>query len=94
MADNRRSFLQFLAQTSDAPYLLEVDRAEGIYLYAPDGKKYFDLEQKPQPQWQSLKDAVENNGRENPYPVPGRYLMRCNYIDCIADAEEVEPEEA
>jgi acetylornithine/succinyldiaminopimelate/putrescine aminotransferase len=43
MASNRQLFLQHLAQTSDNPYLLEVERAEGIYLYGPDGKSYVDL---------------------------------------------------
>ncbi len=43
MASNRDLFLRHLAQTSDNPYLLEVERAEGIYLYGPDGKKYIDL---------------------------------------------------
>jgi acetylornithine/N-succinyldiaminopimelate aminotransferase len=43
MAPNRHLFLQYLAQTSDDPYLLEVERAEGIYLYGPDGKAYVDL---------------------------------------------------
>jgi len=52
--------------------------------------KYFDLEQKPQPQWQALKEAVENPG-EKGYPIPGRYLL--DYIDSIAEAEEVELEE-
>lgn len=36
-------FLNNLAQTTDAPYLISVERAEGIYLYAPDGKRYTDL---------------------------------------------------
>jgi acetylornithine/succinyldiaminopimelate/putrescine aminotransferase len=36
-------FLNHLAQTSDSPYLISVDRAEGIYLFTPDGKRYTDL---------------------------------------------------
>ncbi len=36
-------FLTNLAQTTDSPYLIAVERAEGIYLYAPDGKRYTDL---------------------------------------------------
>ena len=43
MTSNRQLFLRHLAQTSDSPYLLEVERAEGIYLYGPDGKAYIDL---------------------------------------------------
>lgn len=40
---NRELFLNFVGQTSADPYLVEVERAEGVYLYAPDGKKYIDL---------------------------------------------------
>lgn len=36
-------FLQNIAQTSPFPFLIPVERAEGIYLYTPDGKKYIDL---------------------------------------------------
>ena len=36
-------FLNHLAQTTDSPYLIAVERAEGIYLYSPDGKRYTDL---------------------------------------------------
>jgi acetylornithine/succinyldiaminopimelate/putrescine aminotransferase len=36
-------FLNNLAQTNDAPFLITIERAEGIYLYAPDGKRYTDL---------------------------------------------------
>ena len=39
----RSLFLTHIAQTSDAPMLLEVDRAEGIYIYSPDKKRYIDL---------------------------------------------------
>jgi acetylornithine/succinyldiaminopimelate/putrescine aminotransferase len=38
----RQIFLQNLAQTSDFPLALEIEKAEGIYLYGPN-KKYIDL---------------------------------------------------
>ena len=41
--DQRQLFLRHVAQTSQAPMLVEVARAEGCYLYAPDGKRYLDL---------------------------------------------------
>lgn len=37
------TFLKNLAQTSPSPFLIPVEKAEGIYLYAPDGKRYADL---------------------------------------------------
>lgn len=37
------TFLTYLAQTTDAPYLIPIESAEGLYLYSPDGKRYADL---------------------------------------------------
>jgi len=39
----RQQFLKYVAQTSDAPMLLSITKAEGVYLYAANGKKYIDL---------------------------------------------------
>ena len=36
-------FLNNLAQTSPSPFLIPIERAEGVYLYAPDGTRYTDL---------------------------------------------------
>lgn len=36
-------FLSKLAQTSPFPFLIPVEKAEGIYLYSPEGKRYTDL---------------------------------------------------
>ncbi|MEB2786581.1 aspartate aminotransferase family protein [Algoriphagus persicinus] len=41
--NNRQLFLQHLAQTTDFPLLIEVEKAEGIYLFGPNGEKYIDL---------------------------------------------------
>ena len=43
MFTNRQLFLRHLGQTSPAPMMLEIVRAEGVYMYGPDGKKYLDL---------------------------------------------------
>jgi acetylornithine/N-succinyldiaminopimelate aminotransferase len=43
MPNNRELFLKHLAQTSPAPLSLEIDKAEGIYLFDKYGKKYIDL---------------------------------------------------
>ncbi|MFN3316782.1 MAG: aspartate aminotransferase family protein, partial [Raineya sp.] len=40
---HRQLFLNHLAQTSASPLLLEIEKAEGVYLYSPTGKKYIDL---------------------------------------------------
>lgn len=43
MLSNRHIFFSHVAQTSQAPLALEIERAEGMYLHAADGKKYMDL---------------------------------------------------
>ncbi|WP_031527080.1 aspartate aminotransferase family protein [Dyadobacter crusticola] len=40
---HRQQFFDHLAQTSDYPLALEIDRAEGVYMYGADGKSYIDL---------------------------------------------------
>ncbi len=39
----RNQFLNHIAQTSDAPIGLEMERAEGIWLYDVNGKRYLDM---------------------------------------------------
>jgi len=41
--NNRQIFLSNLAQTTDFPLLIEIEKAEGIYLYGPKGEQYIDL---------------------------------------------------
>jgi putrescine aminotransferase len=43
MVSNRELFLKNLAQTTDFPLMIEIERAEGIYLYGSKGEKYIDL---------------------------------------------------
>lgn len=43
MLNHRQLFLQHLAPTSTSPLLLEIDRASGCEMFAPDGKSYLDL---------------------------------------------------
>ncbi len=53
-------FLQHIAQTTQNPFLIDVERAEGIYLYGPDGKRYIDL---------ISGIAVSNVGHSHPHVV-------------------------
>ncbi|MGJ1412327.1 aspartate aminotransferase family protein [Sphingobacterium thalpophilum] len=43
MLSNRELFLMNTAQTSSSPRLVEVVKAEGVYLYGPNGEEYMDL---------------------------------------------------
>ena len=47
----------FLAKTSEYPFGIEVDYAEGVFIYGTDGKRYFDL---------IAGIAVSNIGHQNP----------------------------
>lgn len=43
MNPGKEVFLNNLAQTTNNPFLISIEKAEGIYLYSPDGKRYTDL---------------------------------------------------
>ncbi len=43
MLTPRQVFLQHVAQTSTAPLMIEIERAEGVYMYGPEGRRYLDL---------------------------------------------------
>lgn len=43
MLTNRQLFLKHLGQTSTSPMMLEIVRAEGVFMYGPSGEKYLDL---------------------------------------------------
>jgi len=43
MLNHRQLFLQHLAPTSTSPLLIEIERASGCEMFAPDGKSYLDL---------------------------------------------------
>lgn len=41
--NNRQLFYNFLGQTSQAPLAIEIEKAEGVYMYGPGNKQYLDL---------------------------------------------------
>ncbi len=43
MLTPRQLFLRHQAQTSEFPLLLEIERAEGVYMYTPEGRAILDL---------------------------------------------------
>lgn len=43
MLTNRERFLQHVAQTTNFPWALEIEKAKGVYMYDPQGKPYLDL---------------------------------------------------
>lgn len=43
MLTQRQLFLRHNAQTTDFPLMIEIEKAEGLYMYSPGGKRYMDL---------------------------------------------------
>ena len=43
MVSVRQLFLTHVGQTSELPVMLEIDKAEGVFIYDKSGKRYFDL---------------------------------------------------
>ncbi len=43
MMSRNSEFIQKLGQTNQSPYLIDVDRAEGIYIYDKENKAYMDM---------------------------------------------------
>ena len=43
MYTSKQLFLKYLGQTSPSPLLIEIEKAEGVFMYGPSGEKYLDL---------------------------------------------------
>ncbi len=77
----RRLFLEHVGQTSDCPLMIEVERAEGIYLYGPDGKRYIDL---------ISGVSVSNVGHGNPKVVEAVCRQARDYMHLMVYGEMIE----
>lgn len=78
------SFLDHLGQTNQSPYLIDVDRAEGIYIWDKTGKRYMDM---------IAGVAVSNIGHNHPLVIDAikkqvdRHLHVMVYGEYIQDAQ-------
>ena len=81
MPTERELFYQHLAQTTPFPLALEIARAEGIYLYGKDGKKYMDL---------ISGIAVSNVGHCNPEVVKAIKEQSEKYLHLMVYGEFVQ----
>ena len=77
---NRQLFLQNIAQTSDFPLALEIQKAEGVYLYS-DTKKYIDL---------ISGIAVSNVGHRHPKVVEAIKNQVDSYLHLMVYGEYVQ----
>lgn len=81
--NKREEFLKFAGQTNQFPYLIEVERAEGIYFYDKQGKAYMDM---------ISGVSVNNIGHSHPYVVKkvqeqvAKYMHVMVYGEYIQDA--------
>lgn len=82
--NRRTSFLDHLGQTNQSPYLIDVDRAEGIYIWDKTGKRYMDM---------IAGVAVSNIGHNHPLVIEAikkqvdRHLHVMVYGEYIQDAQ-------
>lgn len=81
MLTNRQLFLLHLGQTSRAPLLLEIEKAEGVYLYAPDGKRYIDL---------ISGVSVSNTGHRHPEVVKAIIKQADSYLHLMVYGEMIQ----
>jgi acetylornithine/N-succinyldiaminopimelate aminotransferase len=81
MITNKQLFLLNTAQTSTSPKLLEIDHAEGIYLYDINGKSYIDL---------VSGFAVSNIGHRNPKVVNAIKAQLDKYLHLTVYGEYIQ----
>ena len=77
----RKQFLQHVGQTSPEPMLVEVERAEGVFFYTPEGKPYYDL---------ISGVSVSNVGHSNPAVVEAVCRQVRDYMHIMVYGELVE----
>src|SRR2546430_1097340 len=78
---NRELFFKHVAQTSGAPIGLEIIKAEGIYQYDVNGKKYIDL---------ISGFSVANIGHSNPKIIEAVQQQVSKYMHLIVYGEFIE----
>jgi len=81
MVSQRSLFLQHLGQTSDSPLMLQVENAEGIYLYTPQGKRIIDL---------IAGVSVSNLGHKHPKIVEAVKLQAEKFMHLMVYGEYVQ----
>ena len=77
----RQEFLAHVGQTSPEPLLIEVQRAEGVYYYTPEGKRYYDL---------VSGVSVNNVGHANPQVTAAVQRQAADYMHLMVYGEMVE----
>lgn len=81
MLTNRQLFLMHVGQTSDAPMMLEISHAAGVFMYSPDGKKYLDL---------ISGVSVSNTGHCHPEVVKAVQEQAATYMHLMVYGEVIQ----
>jgi len=76
-------FLNFQGQTNQSPYLIDVDKAEGIYIYDKSGKSYMDM---------IAGVAVNNIGHRHPKVVSSIKRQVDKYLHVMVYGEYIQDE--
>lgn len=81
LSHRQELFYNHLAQTSDFPLALEIERAEGIYLYGQNGQKYVDM---------ISGIAVSNVGHRHPEVLEAIQNQLDKYLHLMVYGEYIE----
>jgi acetylornithine/succinyldiaminopimelate/putrescine aminotransferase len=81
MSTHRELFLRHVAQTSPAPLALEIERAEGSYLFDASGKRYTDL---------IAGISVSNVGHRHPHVLAAIHAQLDKYMHLMVYGEYVQ----
>jgi acetylornithine/N-succinyldiaminopimelate aminotransferase len=81
MFTNRQLFLDYIGQTSPAPIMLEITRAEGVWLYGSSGEKYLDL---------ISGVSVSNTGHRHPKVVEAIKNQIDSYLHLMVYGEMIQ----
>lgn len=81
MTDNKHDFLHLLGQTNPFPYLIDVDKAEGIFIYDKYGKRYTDM---------IAGVAVNNIGHRHPLVIQRIQAQLEKYLHVMVYGEFIQ----
>jgi acetylornithine/succinyldiaminopimelate/putrescine aminotransferase len=81
MLTPRQLFLRHQAQTSEFPLLLEIERAEGVYMYTPEGRPILDL---------ISGIGVSNVGHRHPHVLQAIHEQLDKYLHLMVYGELVQ----
>lgn len=81
MPSQRSLFLQHVAQTSPWPMVIEVEKAEGMYLYDKNGKRYLDFDS---------GFSVSSLGHRHPFVMKALEEQMAKYLHTTVYGEHIQ----